>query len=180
MKRAGPRKNTPTRYLPSLPDSAEGGGAATTGGSAVIPPALTFLLARLVRRCGGRLELRCDALHVAGRLEEVLEDPPLALTGSRAERRRLLVRHVEHDGLRTPDRSLRRTRDRVRIDARRNVLVARPEAPLLRPDLGRLRGGEVLHERLDRGRVAERDEQVAADLHRARVRPRRDGRPRER
>src|SRR5436309_7000461 len=111
MKSAGPRKNTPTRYLPSLPGSAEGGGAATTGGSAVIPPALTSLLARLVRRCGGRLELRCDALRVVRRLEEVLEDSPLALSGGRAEGRRLLVRHVEHDGLRGADRSLRRPRD---------------------------------------------------------------------
>src|SRR5438105_7940666 len=108
MKRAGPRKTAPTRYLPSLPGSAEGGGAAATGGSAVIPPALKSLLALLVGRHCGRFELRGDALCVVGRLEEILEDSPLALAGGRPEGRRLLVGHVEDDGLRRADRSLRR------------------------------------------------------------------------
>src|SRR5260221_2582315 len=165
MKRAGARKIPPTRYLPSLPGSEEGGGAATTGGSAVIPPALTeSLLALLVRRCCGCFELLLDAGDVLGVLQEVLEETPLALCSSRAEGRRLLVRHVEDDRLRGRDRSLGRLRDRVRVDARRDVLVARAEAALLRPRLGRRRGREEVDERADRPRVAERDEQVAAEL----------------
>src|SRR6266849_3795563 len=123
MNRAGARKLAQTRYLPSLPGSEEGGGAARTGGSAVIPPALTeSLLALLVRRCCGCFELRLDAGDVLGVLQEVLEEAPLALCGSRAEGRRLLVRHVEHDRLRRRDRSLGRLRDRIRVDARRDVL----------------------------------------------------------
>src|SRR5437773_1908358 len=171
MKSAGARKIAPTRYLPSRPGPAEGGGAATTGGSAVIPPALmSRLLPCLVRRGGCCLELRGDARRVARRLEEVLEQSPLARAGGRAERRRLLVRHVEHDGLRGADRCFRGAGDRIRIDARRDVLVAGPEAALLRPDLRGRRGGEVLHERLDRRGVAERDEEVATDLDRAGIR----------
>src|ERR1700733_8121535 len=105
MKSAGPRKIAPVRYLPNRPGSAVGGGAAATGGSAVIPPALIeLLLALLVCGCSSGLELFLDAGHVARRLQEVLEDPPLALTGGGAEGRRLLVRHVEHDGLRAADR----------------------------------------------------------------------------
>src|SRR5581483_3023000 len=142
----------------SLPDPAEGGGAATTGGSAVIPPALTrtSLLALLVGRRGGRLELLLDPRHVLRVAQELLEQPPFALAGRTAERRRLLVRHVEHDGLRAEDRGLARLRDRVRIHARRHVLVARAEAALLRPDLGRRCGREVLDESLDGRVVAER------------------------
>src|SRR6266404_2184903 len=160
MKSAGARKIAPTRYLPSRPGSWEGGGAATTGGSAVIPPAvIESLLPCLVRRGGGRHELGGDAGHVAGRLEEVLEQAPFARAGGCAEGRRLQVGHIEHDRLRGADRSLRRPRDRVRIDARGNVLVTGPEATLLRPDLSGGRCREVLHERLDRRVVAESDEQ---------------------
>src|SRR5436309_7391008 len=97
MKSAGARKTAPTRYLPSRPGSAPGGGAATTGGSTATPPALKALLALLVGRCRCRLELLLDAGHVTRALQEVLEDPPLALAGGGAERRRLLVGHVEHD-----------------------------------------------------------------------------------
>src|SRR4051812_10367853 len=107
MNSAGVRKIPPTRYLPSLPGPAEGGGAATTGGSAVIPPALiASLLALLVRGSCSRFELLLDAGDVLGVLQEVLEDSPLALSGSCAEGRRLLVGHVEHDRLRGRDRSL--------------------------------------------------------------------------
>src|SRR3954468_13407796 len=179
MKRAGARKIAPMRYLPSLPGSEEGGGAARTGGSAVIapPPLIASLLALLVRRCCGRFELLLDAGDVLGVLHEVLEEAPLALRSGRAEGRRLLVRHVEDNRLRGRDRSLGRLRDRVRVDARRDVLVARAEATLLRPRLGRGRGREEVDEGADRGRVAERDEQVAADLHAARVRAGRDRGP---
>src|SRR5580765_5288166 len=134
MKRAGARKTAPIAYLPSLPDSAGGGGAATTGGSAMIPPAvIPSLLGLLVRRRCRRFELLLDAGDVRGVLQELLEDAPLSLAGGGAERRRLVVRHVEHDGLRGPDRRLGRPRDRVRVDARRDVLVAGPEAALLCP-----------------------------------------------
>src|SRR5919204_2429709 len=102
MKSAGPRKITAIRYRPSRPGSAAGGGAATTGGSAVTPPALKSLLPLLVRGCRGGLELLGDPGRVARRLQEVLEDAPLALARGRSERRRLLVRHVEDDGLGRP------------------------------------------------------------------------------
>src|SRR5689334_21205564 len=152
MKSAGARKSAPTRYLPSLPGSAVGAGAATTGGSAVTPAVGTPLLRLLVRGGRGRLQLLLDPGDVLRVLQEVLEDPPLALAGRGAERRRLLVRHVEDDLLRLDDRRFGRAGDRIRVDARRDVLVARPEAALLRPGLGGLRGGEEVHERADRGR----------------------------
>src|SRR5438270_12429540 len=163
-------------YRRHPPGSAEGGGAATMGGSAVTPPALTaLLLALLVRRGSRSLELLLDAAHVLRALEEFLEDPPLALAGGGAERRRLLVGHVEHDRLRGAERRFGRPRDGVRIDARRHVVVAGSESADLRPHVRGLRRREELHERLDRWGVAERDEQVAADLDRARVGARRDG-----
>ena len=68
-----------------------------------------------------------------GRLQERLEDAPLALADGRAERRRLLVRHVEHDALRALDRRTDRAVDRVRVGARRHVVVAGREPALLRP-----------------------------------------------
>src|SRR5438874_196642 len=179
MKSAGPRKSAPTRYLPTLPGSAPGGGAATTGGSTATPPALNALLALLVGRCRGGLELLLDPGDVLRVPQEGLEDPPLALSGGGAERRRLLVRHVEHDRLRLPDRGLGRPGDRIRVDARRDVLVARAEAALLRPRLGGGSGGEELDECLDRRGVAERDQEIAADLDRARVRSGCDRRPGE-
>src|SRR6266568_4522098 len=164
MRTAGARKNAPVRYLPSRPGSAEGGGAAATGGSAVIPPALTSLLALLVRLRRRGFELLCDAARVTGGLEEVLEEPPLALGGGPAEGRRLLVGHVEDDRLRGLDRPLGGLRDRVRVDAGRHVVIAGAEAARLRPRLGGRRRGEVLHERLDRRRVTEGDEKIAGDL----------------
>src|SRR5581483_4414268 len=181
MRSAGARKTAVVSARPSLPGSAEGGGAATTGGSAVIIPPLTrsLLLALLVGRSSGRLELLLDARDVLRVAQELLEQAPLTLTGRTAERRRLLVGHVEDHRLRGEDRRLARLRDRVRIDARRHVLVARAEAALLRPDLGGLRGGEVLHERLDRLIVTERHEQVARDLDGARPRAGLDRRERE-
>src|SRR5947209_3466684 len=99
MSSAGARNTAVVRMRPRRPGSAEGGGAATTGGSAVIPPALKCLLALLV--CGRcrRLELLLDARDVGRLLQELLEEPPLALTGRTAEGRRLQVRHVEDDRL---------------------------------------------------------------------------------
>src|ERR1700726_2227861 len=97
MKSAGARKNAPTRYRPSLPGSPVGGGAATTGGSAVIPPALMSLLL-VRRRCCG-LELFLDPADVLGVLQERLEEAPLARARRGAERRRLVVGHVEHHRL---------------------------------------------------------------------------------
>src|SRR6266536_5461202 len=164
MKRAGPRKTAEVKYFPSRPGSAEGGGAAATGGSAVIPPALNSLLPLLVRGRRCSLELLRDSVHVARLLEEVLEQLPLALAGCPAERGRLLVGHVEHDRLCGLDRCLGRLRDRVRIDARRHVVVAGPEAARLRPRLRSRGGGEELHEGPDGRSVAEGDEQVAGDL----------------
>src|SRR5438105_6170901 len=152
-------------YRRHPPGSAEGGGAATMGGSAVTPPALTaLLLALLVRRGGRSLELLLDAAHVLRALEELLEDPPLALAGGGAERRRLLVGHVEHDRLRGAERRFRRLRDRVRIDARRHVLVAGAEAPELRPGLCGRSGCKELHERHDGGCAAEPDASTAPHL----------------
>src|SRR4029079_17896589 len=108
MITAGARKTAVVRIRPSLPGSDEGGGAATTGGSAVIPPALKrpVLLALLVGRGRGCLQLLLDARDVLRVPEELLEQPPLALPCRAAERRRLLVRHVEHDGLRGSDQGL--------------------------------------------------------------------------
>src|SRR5437588_11185969 len=149
-------------YRPVRPGSPDGGGAATTGGSAVIPPALTSLLALLVRRYRGGLQLLLDAADVARALQALLEEPPLTLTVRAAERRRLLVRHVEYDRLRAGDRGLVCLVDRVGVDRRAELVVARGESADLRPRRRRRGGAEELHERLDCRSVAERDEQVAA------------------
>src|SRR5205085_810751 len=111
-RRVGARKNAPTPNLPSLPDPEPGGGAATTGGSTLIPPTPNSLL--LVRGGGRGFELLLDARDVLRVLQEVLEQPPLALARGGAECRRLLVGHVEDDVLRLSDRSLGSASDRVR------------------------------------------------------------------
>src|SRR5437899_3032057 len=126
-----------------------------TGGSAVIPPGLTSLLALLVRRRRRRLELLLDAAHVGRGLNELLEEPPLALTGRAAERGRLLVGHVEHDRLRAGDQGLVCLVDCVGVHRRTEVVVARRKPADLRPCSGGWGGGEELHERPDRRRVAE-------------------------
>src|SRR5258708_3487028 len=126
--KTGPRKSAAVKYRASRSDWAEeGGGAPTTGGSAVIPPALTSLLALLVGRRCGRFQLLLDPTDVLRVPEELLEQAPLALAGGAAERRRLLVGHVEHDRLRGRDRSLAQLRDGVRVDAGGHVLVAGAE-----------------------------------------------------
>src|SRR4051794_23386806 len=109
------------------PGSALGGGATATGGSAVIPP-LTSLLAALVRGTCRGLELLLDSGHVLRVLEELLEQPPLTLSGRRAKRRRLVVGHVEDDRLRCQERRLDGLRDRIGIHARGHVVVAGAEA----------------------------------------------------
>src|SRR5579859_1267847 len=152
--KTGPRKSAVVRYRASRSGSAEeGGGAPTTGGSAVIPPALTLLLALLVGRRRGRFELLLDAADVLRVPEELLEQAPLALAGGAAERRRLLVGHVEHDRLGRRDRSLAQLRDGVRVDAGGDVLVAGAESTLLRPHPCGRRGREIVHERTDCGGV---------------------------
>src|SRR6476659_614264 len=153
-----------------MPGPEGAGEAASTSGSAVMVPELTSyaLLALLVRRRRGRLQLLLDSRHVRRVLQVLLEEPPLALARGRAERGRLLVGHVEDHVLRRRDRRGGCPRRRVRVDARRHVLVAGGEAALGRP---RSRGGggrEELHERLDRRGVTERDDRVAADLDRRR------------
>src|ERR1700750_733934 len=155
---AGARKTAGVRERAKRPGSPPGGGAAATGGSAVMPPALNGLL--LVGRLRGCLQLLLDALDVAGLLQELLEQPPLALTRGRAERRRLVVGHVEGDRLRRQQWSFRRPGDRVRIALRGHVVIPRAEAALLRPDCGGLRRREVLDERADGRRIAEGDHQV--------------------
>src|SRR5216684_5428401 len=170
--KTGPRKSAVVKYRASRSDSAEeGGGAPTTGGSAVIPPALTFLFALLVRRCRSRFQLLLDAADVLRVPKELLEQAPFALTGGTAERRRLLVGHVEDDRLRRRDRSLAQFGDGVRVDAGRHVLVAGAEPTLLRPHLRGRRGREIVHERSDRRSVTEGDEEVSRDLDAVRSRP---------
>src|SRR5262249_19795164 len=99
----------------NLPGAAPGGGAGATGGSAVSRAELTFLL--LVRGRGRGLELLLDSCDVLGVLQELLEQPPLALAGRRAEGRGLVVGHVEDDRLGVQERNLGRAGDRVRVDA---------------------------------------------------------------
>src|SRR3954452_21212531 len=168
-KKAGGRNRAPVMYRPYLPGSLEDGGAAATGGSTAIPPSATRLLALLVGRRGGLLELALDAADVLRVPQELLEDAPLALARRRTERRRLQVGHVEHHCLRAPDRLLVRAVDCVRKGARVQVPVAGREPAVLRPRRRRCRGGEELHERPDRRRVSEGDEQVARNLDRAGV-----------
>src|SRR5260370_686536 len=155
-----------TTGLNPTPQRIRSGGTAKLRPIAVTRAGATATPIALVLIPVVRVELGGDAVHVAGRLEEVLEESPFALSGGRSEGRRLLVRHVEHDGLRRSDRSLRRPRDRVRIDARRDVLVARPESALLCPDLGGRSGRAGPHECLHRPVVAGRDQQTAPHLAR--------------
>src|SRR5262245_23436401 len=104
---------------------------------------LKRLLALLVGRRRRGLELLLDPADVARLSQEVLEEPPLALSDGGAERGRLLVGHVEGDVLRLRDRGRGRACRRIRVDARRQPRVAAREAALLRPDGRGLRRGEV-------------------------------------
>src|SRR5690348_11791831 len=114
---AGSRKSVPARYR-LIPGPVSGGGAGATVGSAVmLPEVISAPGLLLVRGRGRRLELLLDPLHVVRVPEEVLEEAPLALPDGRAERRRLLIGHVERDVLRLRDRGGGRARRLVRVHA---------------------------------------------------------------
>src|SRR5207244_3269370 len=70
-----------------------------------------------------RLELLGDRGHVARVLQELLEDRPLTLTDGAAERRRLLIGHVELRHRRGCQRLGDLARRRVGVDAQRHLLV---------------------------------------------------------
>src|SRR5213593_36845 len=107
----------------SRPGSAVG-GATRAGGSAVMLPSLLkpFLLERLRRRA---LELPGDPVDVLRVLQEVLEQLELALTGRRAEGRRLEVGEVEPRHLRRDERLRGGPGQRVAVHAERHLLVRR-------------------------------------------------------
>src|SRR3954462_734532 len=92
-----------------------------------------------VQRLGrGGLELLRDPVDVTRVRQEVLEQLPLALTVGRAERRRVLVGHVEAHVVGADERVGDLARRLVGVRGLGDVLVRRDVATGLRPDLARL------------------------------------------
>ncbi len=133
-------------------------------------------------RVGGELRVRCDRSHASTSTSRTPASPPpracppsdRRLSGFFRKSWRIVnISSPPNGSACRSDRSKRNVsalasavavvlQDLVRIDVRVDVLVRRREPAALHPDLGRLRGREVLDEGLRRRVVLEHHDHVAA------------------